>query len=193
VLEASVLSGLRTHLMDPALFKEFCEEFNREINRLRIAGGAGLAAARSELERVERQIKVTIDAIVDGMYHASMKEKMTNLEARKAELTEQLAAAEVPPPLLHPNMAVLYRERISSLRQSLQAEATRAEAAELLRSLVDQITLVPEVGALSIVLRGDLAALLRFAADERKPGGLTTAGFFLVWGWIWLRGQDLNL
>jgi site-specific DNA recombinase len=44
-LEASVLSGLRTHLMEPALFKEFCEEFTREVNRLRIAGGAGLARA----------------------------------------------------------------------------------------------------------------------------------------------------
>ncbi|MBB4364224.1 hypothetical protein GGD65_005282 [Bradyrhizobium sp. CIR18] len=26
-LEASVLGGLRTHLMDPELFKEFCDEF----------------------------------------------------------------------------------------------------------------------------------------------------------------------
>ncbi|MGY4281260.1 hypothetical protein ACVWXO_000480 [Bradyrhizobium sp. LM2.7] len=35
-MEASVLSGLRTHLMEPELFKEFCQEFTREVNRLRI-------------------------------------------------------------------------------------------------------------------------------------------------------------
>jgi hypothetical protein len=32
-LEASVLNGLRTHRMEPNLFKEFCEEFTREVNR----------------------------------------------------------------------------------------------------------------------------------------------------------------
>ena len=45
-----MLSGLRTHLMDPALFKEFCAEFTAEINRLRMrgtgfAGGVGGGAA----------------------------------------------------------------------------------------------------------------------------------------------------
>ncbi|MER9209707.1 zinc ribbon domain-containing protein [Mesorhizobium sp. M0771] len=40
-LEASVLSGLRTNLMEPELFKEFCEEFTREVNRL------GLSVART--------------------------------------------------------------------------------------------------------------------------------------------------
>lgn len=30
-LEASVLSGLRTHLMEPDLFREFCNEFTREV------------------------------------------------------------------------------------------------------------------------------------------------------------------
>jgi site-specific DNA recombinase len=95
-------------------------------------------------------------------------------------LTEQLAAAEEPLPLLHSNMAMLYRERISALHESLQAEATRAEAAELLRSLVDQITLVPEAGALSIVLRGDLAALLSFASNKQKPSDLSAAGLGLL-------------
>ncbi|MFD2439948.1 recombinase zinc beta ribbon domain-containing protein [Paracoccus kondratievae] len=29
-LEASVLNGLRKHLMEPALFREFCTEFTRK-------------------------------------------------------------------------------------------------------------------------------------------------------------------
>ncbi|MGK9234022.1 hypothetical protein KXS07_20985 [Inquilinus limosus] len=45
-----------------------------------------------------------------------------------------------------------------------------------MRSLVDRITLVPENGTLSIVLRGDLAAILSFAANSKKAapceGGL---------------------
>ena len=34
VLERSVLSGLKTHLLSPELVKEFVAEFQRETNRL---------------------------------------------------------------------------------------------------------------------------------------------------------------
>ena len=37
VLEATILDGLKNRLMDPDLFKEFADEFYREVNRLRIA------------------------------------------------------------------------------------------------------------------------------------------------------------
>ncbi len=37
VLEASVLSGLKTHLMQPELVKEFAAEYHRELNRLNAA------------------------------------------------------------------------------------------------------------------------------------------------------------
>ncbi|MDB5362463.1 MAG: putative recombinase [Rhodospirillales bacterium] len=67
-------------------------------------------------------------------------------------------------------MATLYRKRISALHESLQQEGTRAEAAELVRSLVDQIRLVPKAGALSIVLRGDLAGILAIASSDKQNG-----------------------
>lgn len=45
VLEKSVLNGLQTQMMDPALFREFCDEFTREVNRLRMEkrGRSGLS------------------------------------------------------------------------------------------------------------------------------------------------------
>ena len=39
-LETSVLKGIRTHLMEPDLFKEFCQEFTHEMNRLRTKSSA---------------------------------------------------------------------------------------------------------------------------------------------------------
>lgn len=48
-LEASVLSSLRVHLMEPPLFKEFCDEFTREVNQLRIERGAGLVDMKDKL------------------------------------------------------------------------------------------------------------------------------------------------
>ncbi|WP_439397051.1 recombinase family protein [Bradyrhizobium sp. PMVTL-01] len=175
-LETSVLSGLRTHLMEPELFKEFCEEFTREVNRLRIERRTDQDAWQSQLGRVEKQIRGIITAIKDGMYQPSMKAEMDALEARKAELTDLLANAEDPPPLLHPSMAEIYRQRISALYESLQSEEERSEAAEVFRTLVDQVTLVPEAEQLAIVLRGDLAAILRFSAGKKNPDFLSEAG-----------------
>lgn len=73
-------------------------------------------------------------------------------------------------------MAEIYRQRISALYESLQGEEERSEAAEVFRTLVDQVTLVPEAEQLAIVLRGDLAAILQFAAGKKNPDFLSEAG-----------------
>jgi len=174
-LEASILNGLRRHLMSPELFNEFCAEFTREVNRLRIERGADLAGWKSELEKVDRELDKMVDAILQGFPPAKLKDKAEKLEARKAELTELLDNADEPPPLLHPNMAQMYQNRIAKLCENLQSEEDRGAAVDVLRSLVDEISLVPENGELSIVLRGDLGAILRFAAGKQNPDFLSEA------------------
>ncbi|GBQ42092.1 resolvase [Komagataeibacter saccharivorans] len=167
-LEASVLSGLRTHLMEPELFREFCNEFTREVNRLRMEHGADLVAMRAELPRIDRELAKLLTALKAGGPIQAIVDDMKRLEARKAEVTERLANTEEPPLLLHPNMAEIYQQRIASLYESLQAEETKTEAAERLRTLVSQITLQPADGELAIILRGDLAAILQFAAHKKN-------------------------
>ncbi|MFT8947979.1 MAG: recombinase family protein [Acetobacter aceti] len=170
-LEASVLSGLRTHLMEPDLFREFCNEFTREVNRLRMELGADLAAMRNEIPRIDRELDKLLNLILasdDIEASKRIMKKMTTLEARKEELEQKVANTEEPPPLLHPNMAEIYQKRIASLYESLQAEETKTEAAERLRTLVSQITLQPADGELTIILRGDLAAILQFAAHKKN-------------------------
>ncbi len=44
ILEQTILDALRERLMAPELFKEFCMEFHRELNRLRREGNAELEA-----------------------------------------------------------------------------------------------------------------------------------------------------
>lgn len=91
-------------------------------------------------------------------------------------MTDQLANAETPPPLLHPNMAAIYHQRIATLHEQLTHPDTMAEAAEILRKLVVCIDLTPEDGELAIMLRGDLAAILRFATNRKTPGALPEPG-----------------
>jgi len=85
------------------------------------------------------------------------------------QLTELLSNAEEPPPLLHPRMAQIYRSRLAKLHEALGREETRAEAAEIIRSLVDEIVLTPEDSELKIDLRGDLAGILAIATNAKRP------------------------
>ncbi len=178
-LETSVLKGLQTHLMEPDLFKEFCAEFTRELNRLRLERGADLSAMRAELPRIDRELDKLLKLILasdDLDASKRVMRQMKELEVRKEGLEKALTEAEEPPPLLHPNMAEIYRQRIAALYESLGNEAGKTEAAEVFRSLVDQVTLVPNGDELSIVLRGDLAAILTFASANKKPAFLSEAG-----------------
>jgi site-specific DNA recombinase len=98
-----------------------------------------------------------------------MKDELLALEARKVELAVVVKQAPGPAPRLHPRLADIYRDKVERLRDSLNAESTRAEAAEALRGLIEEIRLVPEEGQLQIELAGDLAGILALAAGSRKP------------------------
>ena len=101
---------------------------------------------------------------------AAVKVKMQQLEAQKSGLLQELATVEQPQPLLHPNMAEIYRRKVTDLHVALNEEGTRLEAAEILRSLIEEIALVPEDGALRIEVRGDLAAaILNNATNAKSP------------------------
>jgi site-specific DNA recombinase len=86
LLEGRVLNALRYHLMDPALFKEFCDEFTREMNRLRMEGSALLANVRSEVTKIERELGTLLGLILKGGAADTINTKMVQLEGRKAEL-----------------------------------------------------------------------------------------------------------
>jgi hypothetical protein len=47
-VEARVLRALQEKLLRQDLFKEFCDEFTREMNRLRMEHRAGRSAVRGE-------------------------------------------------------------------------------------------------------------------------------------------------
>ncbi len=177
LLEASVLNGLRHHLMDPELFKVFAEEFHREVNRLRMVESARYDAAHAELERIERRLRKLVDAIAEGVPGRTLKEEILALEARQDELRALLENGEGPrEPLLHPNLAEIYRQKVAALNEALEHESTQAEAMDLIRSLVDEIELTPENGELRIDLKGELAGILNLCTESKKPGPLSGTG-----------------
>jgi len=177
-VESRVLKALEEKLLRRDLFEEFCEEFTRESNRLRMAARAGLTAMEHELGRAQTQITKLVQALKDGVPASVVKDELLALEAQQADLRGRLDRASEPAPLLHPNMAALYRRKVGELADALAHEESRAGAAEALRGLIDGIILTPDGGELRIELQGNLAAMLR-AADAQRTGRQPVVGRLL--------------
>jgi site-specific DNA recombinase len=184
-LEERVLNALRHHLMDPALFAEFCDEFTREMNRLRMEDRASIDSAEAEIKKIDRDLDMLVELILKGGQADRLNERMLVLEKRQKALKEYLATAEAPPPLLHPEMATYYRNRVGELYTALKSEPQNQQMAvtEVLRALIEQIILTPDNGVLQIDVRGDLAGILNISLERKKPAkkagslAIGTSGF----------------
>ena len=169
-LEGLVIAALQERLMDPALLKEFCDEYTRHMNRVRSEKNAFLAAARAEHEKLARDRDRLIQAIKDGVPASEVRDDLARITARREELETLIEDTTEQPVLLHPNMAMHYRAQVARLADVLNAEENRAEAADLLRSLIERIELTPNAeGKLEIDLKGDLAGILTLAANRNRP------------------------
>ena len=69
------------------------------------------------------------------------------------------------------------------IRAELNRPDVRAQAAEILRSLIEEIRLVPESWRLEIEVVGDLAGILALGPNDKRPiGGADGAQVTLVAG-----------
>ncbi|WP_109614973.1 recombinase family protein [Pseudaminobacter salicylatoxidans] len=171
-LESRVLNALRTRMLDPKIFAEFCDAYTRETNRLRMESSGHIDRAKAEIEKIDREVQKLMDLYLkDALSVDDVKERGDKLRARKAELSDFLVTADEPPPLLHPNMALQYRKRVQQLYETLQSddEESRTAAAEVIRTLVQDIVLTPVDGKVEIDVRGDLAGILTLSAQSKNP------------------------
>ena len=169
-VEGLVISALQSQLMDPELLREFCAEYTAHLNQLRGARSSALEAARTELRKILRDRDNLIQAIKDGVPASEVKEELARIAARREVLEVQLTDTAEGPVLVHPKMAEVYRRKVNGLAAALTAEQDRAEAAELLRSLIDRIVLTPNTeDRLTVDLFGDLAGILGMAAQKNGP------------------------
>ena len=160
VLEDLILDALKRHLMAPDLVKTFIAEFHDEMNRLSREHEHGLALKRRSLDEISRKLEGLLDAIADGLRTPGLKTKLEGLEAQKAALESEIAASPSPGPRLHPNLAELYREKVARLHEALKEPETRAQAIEILRGLIERVSLSPADGGFEIELVGEIARMI---------------------------------
>ena len=113
-----------------------------------------------------------------------MRDRLLALEERKADL-ERMAEPERMP-RLHPKLAEVYRQKVEQLEESLNDPAIRPEAADTLRSLIDQSCCIPARDAERFGLTF-MANLGRSWPSARVAEG-RTAHLKKECGSQWLRG-----
>jgi hypothetical protein len=84
-VETRVLTALQEKLVCQDLFEEFCDEFTREMNRLRMQHRASLSAAEREIERIEVRRKGDRDG--DGRRGALSGQRRAERECGQAGTT----------------------------------------------------------------------------------------------------------
>ena len=169
-IEAIILDGLKSRLLQPDLFEEFAREFLAEINRKRLANSASSERARQELDRINRQIARLVDAVANGADAKALNDKIKELEAARPGLEARIADAPANQPLLHPNLAKIYRGKVEHLTEAFRDPEQGREVFEIIRSLISEIRLVPADGVLAIELAGDLAGILALSAGGKGDG-----------------------
>ncbi len=124
----------------------------------------------SECARLEAREDRMIKAIMDGYANPRLKQEMADVLARKTELEHLIASTEEAPVLMHPNMGARCREEVTRLFGSLNQDKSRAEAIELILSLVDFIVITPDRrrGGSTVDVHGDLAGILNIAAGKKE-------------------------
>jgi len=168
-LENAILSGLQDELMHDDLLAVFCEAFDKEMAILQKHQHCHKDEAKNTLAKLEKEKQSLIDAIKQGIPADEIKDEFTRI-AQQREYAESLLTAQNEKPLiLTPDMATIYRDEVSRLRETLQDDDARYEGTELIRSLIDKIVLIPDPNhkkRLKVNLYGNLTGMLSIASGQ---------------------------
>ncbi len=175
-LEAQVLDALGRQFMQPDLVAAFIDEFTTAWNQTLAQVVGNASQNHRELQIVERRITNLIDALADGVRAMDIQKRLGDLEQRRAELATALAAPSSVVPVMPANLAVVYREKVTRLRQALSGP-DHTEVLEAARALIDRIVITPPADPgepPDIELIGDLANMLKAGGFQTTSSEETT-------------------
>ena len=172
VLDKLILDALRDRLMAPDDAAAFVSEFTSEWNRLQAHAASDETTKRRELEAVERKLSGLIDAIADGLRAQGLQQKLDDLERRKATLERELRESTAPAPRLHPNLAEVYRQKLTALSEALHQPGDGTAALEAIRGLIERVLMHPSPNGkgLEVELIGEIGAMVSLGLRDRQMG-----------------------
>jgi site-specific DNA recombinase len=126
---------------------------------------------RKLLLEVQKQIENITNAVANGPYTRSLITKRSELEAQEDRLKKQLASA--PKEIrIRPDIVETFRSKVEHLAETLRSPDEGDEMFALIRSLIDHITITPDLsvkrGKIGVTLHGDFATIFETVSVE--PG-----------------------
>jgi site-specific DNA recombinase len=100
-----------------------------------------------------------------GLCGTAVQQRLDELEGKRANLQTAMQNPPNPPPALHPNLAEIYRARVTNLAVALD-QGDDPEALEAARALIDKVIVSPPKHVddpPEVELIGELTASLRAA------------------------------
>jgi site-specific DNA recombinase len=156
--------------MAPELVEELIRAFQKEVNLQRREDDALREVQGRELATVRRKLDGLIEAIADGLRAPGLQQRLDELEARRSEIEQGLASAPTTHVLLHPNLAQVYRQKVEQLQRALDDPEIHDEAAQILRGLIEHVSIRPAENGLEIEIVGEIAKMveLGIGTNPRK-------------------------
>jgi hypothetical protein len=124
--------------------------------------------AQKKLARINSQIDSVVDSIANGFRSEALKSRLETLEAEKSTIERQLSAQPPSPLRLHPKLPAVYRAKVDKLSTALADPAIRDEAAEIIRSLIDVVSVAPSQEGIDVEVRGEISKLIRLADQKTE-------------------------
>ena len=140
--------------------------YTEEMNRLNREWVSSFDSRETSLLGIQRKIKNITSAIADGAYTRSLAAEQRELEVREDELKRELASAPKPV-LIRSDIAEAFRSKVEHLAEAPQSSDESDEIFALIGSLIDHITITPDLtrkrGYNTVTLHGDLAMILEMS------------------------------
>ncbi len=184
-LEERVLTGLNEILFgNEELIDAFVAEFKAEAARIRKQRGALERQSSKDLNRVNASIQRCIAFITGGDGDPGLvRDELRLLEERKRNLERSMTLINEDRTIeVHPNIAELYRKKVTELRGLLTDEAHRSQASDIIRSMITRIEVkAGEVRTkANVVLVGALAQIMAFTQNKTTATPGQDSGRFLM-------------
>lgn len=170
-----VLAAVQANLLHPAVVEAAAAEWIAAEREARLEANRGRAELERQLADADRRAARLIQQVEEGMPWSAAKDRHAELEAKAADLRQQLAALDGPAGAgeanvvtLIPSAATLYRKAVAEVADITRDPTDRHDAAarEAVRALIDEIRIFPREGRgqVHVELTANLAPI--FAADE---------------------------
>ncbi len=168
-IEQRILSGLTERLVSADMVAKAVRAYAEALNSQNRERWAQVELDRKALEKIERGIAGIMAVIEDGMYQPVMKDRMEELERQKVDVLAHMEQAPEDVPDINPNIAEIYKAKLTQLSEALADPELRDQAAEAFRALVDAVVLEPgdERGELNATLCGEVMNILDIVSGRK--------------------------